>query len=180
MRIIILGMLVCGIVAFSPVRAVAVGLPPWRFGMTKEEVQSFRQFGPYKTFPNGDLETFNKVFHGGKENVQFFFANNRLIKIGVYLADGVDRGKALSVSDRAYSILQQSYGELESPDVKAPGSGPINRRIFLSLVVAYAATTGRGHIGPVKMPKDEKVWLSVMRAPGPAESFSVAIMFSPP
>ncbi|PYM01614.1 MAG: hypothetical protein DMF19_05900 [Verrucomicrobia bacterium] len=56
----------------SPLAASAAGLPPWKFGMTKAEVTSFKEFGPYKEFSNGDLETFNGRFHGRKENIHSF------------------------------------------------------------------------------------------------------------
>ena len=58
--------------------AAGAGLPPWQFGMTKAEVASFREFGPYKTFSNGDIETFNGRFRERKQNVQFFFERGRL------------------------------------------------------------------------------------------------------
>jgi len=55
-----------------PLAASAAGLPPWKFGMTKAEVASYKEFGPYKKFSNGDLETFNGRFHGRKENIHSF------------------------------------------------------------------------------------------------------------
>ncbi len=78
------------LLALLPLEASAAGLPPWRFGMSKAEAVSFKQFGPYRQFSNGDLETFNGNFEGHKENVQFFFQNDRLIRIGVYLWEGKD------------------------------------------------------------------------------------------
>src|SRR6266568_9224430 len=84
-----------------PTRASAAGLPPWKFGMTKAEVASFKEFGPYKEFSNGDLETFNGRFHGRKENIQFFFQDGRLHRIGIYLGEGTDPKKAVSAFQRA-------------------------------------------------------------------------------
>ena len=85
----------------SPLAAPAAGLPPWKFGMTKAEVASFKEFGPYKDFSNGDLETFNGRFHGRKENVQFFFDGGRLRRVGVYLGEGTDSKKAVATFQRA-------------------------------------------------------------------------------
>src|SRR5205823_10228449 len=47
------------LLALLPLGASAAGLPPWRFGMSKAEVVSFKQLDPYKQFSNSDLETFN-------------------------------------------------------------------------------------------------------------------------
>jgi hypothetical protein len=49
-----------------PKLGFTAGLPPWQFGMTKEQVASFEQFGPYKSFKNGDLETYNGIYRGRK------------------------------------------------------------------------------------------------------------------
>src|SRR5438046_6285252 len=95
----------------SPLAASDAGLPPWKFGMTKAEVMSFKEFGPYKEFSNGDLETFNGRFHGPKENIQFFFDGGRLRRIGVYLGEGTDSKKAVATFQRAYELLQQAYGK---------------------------------------------------------------------
>ena len=96
-----------------PLAASAAGLPPWKFGMTKAEVASFKEFGPYKEFSNGDLETFNGRFHSRKENIQFFFDGGRLRRIGVYLGEGTDSKKAVATFQRAYEVLQQdSAGDI--------------------------------------------------------------------
>ena len=74
--------------------------------MTKAQVGGFKEFGPYKTFSNGDLETFNGRFHGRKENIQFFFERGRLRRIGVYLGETADPKKAVAMFERAYRLLQ--------------------------------------------------------------------------
>src|SRR5213076_3137056 len=93
-----------------PLAASAAGLPPWKFGMTKAEVASFKEFGPYKEFSNGDLETFNGRFHGRKQNIQFFFQSGRLRRIGVYLGEGTDRKKAVATCQQLYELRQRDYG----------------------------------------------------------------------
>src|SRR6267143_533594 len=100
-----------------PSLSYAAGLSPWQFGMTKEQVASFKQFGPYKSFSNGDLETYNREFLGKKENVQFFFVNNKLVKIGVYLGEQLDQRKALPIVKRASAILERDFGKLQSPEI---------------------------------------------------------------
>ena len=65
--------------------------------MSKAEVASFKEFGPNKTFLNGDRETFQGRFHGRKENIQFFFQGGRLLRIGVYLGETSDLKKAVAM-----------------------------------------------------------------------------------
>src|SRR5437867_10105386 len=115
--------LLVGFALLVPKLALSAGLPPWQFGMTKEQVKSFKQFGPYKSFPHGDLETDNREFHGKKENVQFYFVNNKLVKIGIYLGERLDQHKALPVFKRAVDILEKDYGKLESPEITVPPTG---------------------------------------------------------
>src|SRR5439155_762878 len=93
-----------------PSLSFAAGLPPWQFGMTKEQVASFKQFGPYKSFKNGDLETYNGIFRAHKENVQFFFRNGRLVRIGVYLYEGEDKQKVAAMFTRVYRFLEKEIG----------------------------------------------------------------------
>ena len=64
----------CAANAASPTPAAETdGLAPWHFHMTPQEVMAFADYGPYRSFSNGDLETFTGLFDGKKENVQFFF-----------------------------------------------------------------------------------------------------------
>src|SRR5205814_6595069 len=104
-----------------PLAASAAGLPPWKFGMTKAEVAGFKEFGPYKMFSNGDLETFNGRYHGRKENIQFFFDGGRLRRIGVYFVETTDPKKAVAMFERAYRALEQDYGRIEVPEMKVSG-----------------------------------------------------------
>src|SRR5437763_375401 len=111
------------ITALLPISALAAGLPPWEFGMAKAQVGSFTQFGPYRSFSNGDLETFNGVYHGKKHNIQFFFdRGGRLQRIGVYLGEGTDGKKAAATFQHAYELLQQDYGTVVVPEMKAAHS----------------------------------------------------------
>ena len=112
----------------SPLAASAAGLAPWKFGMTKAEVASYKEFGPYKNFSNGDLETFNGRFHGRKENIQFFFDGGRLRRIGVYLGEGTDSKKAIATFQRAYELLQQDYGKIEVPGMTVTDGARRHRR----------------------------------------------------
>jgi hypothetical protein len=70
----------------------------------KSRSGELKEFGPYKNFSNGDLETFNGRFHGHKENIQFFFDDGRLRRIGVYLGEGTVSKKAIATFQRAYEL----------------------------------------------------------------------------
>lgn len=161
-----------------PIGAFAAGIPPWRFGMTQAEVAGFKEFGPYKTFSNGDLETFNGRFHGRKENVQFFFQGGRLRRIGVYLGEGTDPKKAVATFERAYRLLQQDYGKIEVPEMKVSGGGSPPLTVIAVGALANADVTGKTQMAPVRQPKDMFVFASVYRAFFRGQkSFAIAIMF---
>ena len=163
-----------------PTGAFAAGLTPWKFGMTKAEVASFKEFGPYKEFSNGDLETFNGRFHGQKENIQFFFQGGRLRRVGVYLGEGTDPKKAVATFERAYRLLQQDYGKIEGPEMKVSGGGTPPPTAIAVGALALADLTGKTQMAPVNQPKDMFVFASAYRyySRG-AKWFAIAIMFNP-
>ena len=51
----------------------ASGLGPWKFGMSRDEVKAISQFGPYKSFSNGDLEIHAYEFDRQQRNEAKFF-----------------------------------------------------------------------------------------------------------
>ena len=164
-----------------PVCGWGAGLPPWEFGMTREQVKSFKQFAPYKTFSNGDLETHKGVYQGRKENVQFFFGPRGLQRIGIYIFEGKDAKKAAAAFQRAHAILQKEYGAVATPDMKVGrGSDPIPPEVMAISSVVHAGVLGRTTILPKRQPKGMKVKADVMglqtRA-GPM--FAVAIFLDP-
>ncbi|HEX4638257.1 MAG TPA: hypothetical protein VH170_02100 [Chthoniobacterales bacterium] len=158
----------------------AAGLPPWQFGMTKEQVASFKQFGPYKSFSNGDLETFNGVYLGQKRNVQFYFQNNRLVKIMAGLGESSDRDKAIATFKTAYRLLEKNYGKVVIPEEhRAAGSKPSLDGSAIAAVM-NASLFGYTHINPVNQPRDMHVWGSVASTMiGNKRWYYVWIMFSP-
>jgi hypothetical protein len=163
-----------------PISVLAAGLAPWKFGMTKAEVASFKEFGPYKEFSNGDLETFNGRFHGHKENIQFFFQGGRLRRIGVYLGEGTDTKKAVATFERAYRLLQQDYGKIEVPEMKVSGGGTPPPTVIAAGAIANAAVTGKTQMAPIHQPKEVFVFASVYHAYVRGQSsFAIAVMFNP-
>ncbi len=164
-----------------PTLAFPAGLPPWQFGMTKEQVKSFSQFGPYKSFSNGDLETFNGIYHGHKHNVQFFFQNSRLVRIRVYLGEGTDRDKAIITFRQAYGILEKDYGKLIIPEIHvAKGSDPVNANVLAIAAAGNAYVATKTEMMPGKQPKNMRVSGAIMsdHLRG-GNTFAVAIFFDP-
>jgi hypothetical protein len=170
-----------GFAVLVPRLAFSAGLPPWQFGMTREQVASFKQYGPYKSFSNGDLETYNREFHDKKENVQFFFVNNKLVKIGVYLGEQLDQRKALPVVKRASAILEKDYGKLESPEITVPPTGGrFDADVFAMIAITNASVQGKTHFRGVRQPKDMQVWATIMSVPNIGKNnLAVTIFFQP-
>ena len=169
------------IAAFLPALASAAGLPPWQFGMSKSQVASFKEFGPYKSFSNGDLETYNGRFEGKKENIQFFFRGDRLRRIGIYLFEGKDPKKGVPVFQRAYDYLQRKYGKVVVPELKAaPGSEPLNSFVIAIGAGANADATGKTEMHPAKQPKDMRISAEFMAYNSrEGRSYAVAIFLDP-
>jgi hypothetical protein len=145
-------------IAVLPISGIAAGLPPWRFGMSKSEVVSFKEFSPYKDFSNGDVETLNGRFHGAKTNIQFFFQGGRLRRIGVYMFEGTDAKQGIPVFRRAYEALQKDYGKIAMPDVHVDAkSAPVNADVLAIAAAANADITGQTVMAPAKQPSDMHV-----------------------
>jgi hypothetical protein len=148
-----------------PVVSAAAGLHPWELGMSKSQVSSFGEFGPYRAFPNGDIETFNGIYDGTKENIQFFFdAEGLLRRIGVYLYEGKDIQAARAAWRRVYESLTKNYGRVETPGVRIDAnSGPVNSEILSMAAAANVEAVGKTQMAPVDQPKDMFVFSSFMR-----------------
>jgi hypothetical protein len=159
--------------------AAGAGLPPWQFGMTPAQVTSFKEFGPYKPFSNGDLQTFNGRFQGRKENIQFFFEHGRLRRIGVYFGEGTDRKKAVAACQQLYELLQRDYGAVTIPEDKSPrGAKTAPPGALAIAATANADLFGKTHLIPVRQPADMHVSGSVMSTfVGHQKWFYVALFF---
>ncbi len=149
--------------------------------MSKSEVVSFKEFGPYKDFKNGDVETFSGRFYGRKENIQFFFERMRLRRIGVYLWEGKDPKKGIPVWRRAYELLQKNYGRVATPDLKAgAGSDSLDADVLAIAAAAHADITGKTEMAPVRQPADLRVsarFMAYMAREG--KSYAIAIFLDP-
>jgi hypothetical protein len=156
---IILSFIIAAFLPVLPVLASAAGLPPWQFDMSKSQVASFKEFEPYKSFSNGDLETFNGRFHGRKTNVQFFFQGDRLRRIGVYLYEGTDPKGGIPAWRSAYEALQKDYGKVSMPDIHLGAkSDPVNADVLAIAAAANADITGETKMAPAKQPSGMHVF----------------------
>ena len=143
---------------FLPGLVGAAGLPPWEFGMSKSQVASFEEFSPYKSFSNGDLETYNGRFNSRKTNVQFFFQGDHLRRIGVFLYEGTDPKGGIPAWRSAYETLQKDYGKVSMPDIQAlPGSTPANADVLAIAAAANADILGETTMAPAKQPPGIRV-----------------------
>ena len=150
---------------------------PWQFGMTPDEVMSFSELGPYKRFKNGDVETYDAEFDGRKENIQFFFHDNRLVRIAVYLYEGKDIHEARLVWIRGYNALQSMYGELELPDIHiAPDSEPVDVTVLSIAAAANLEVESKTQMAPRNQPENVFVFSSFMHYDHAGEKFYLVII----
>ncbi len=140
-----------------PAVAFSAGLAPCEFGMSKAQVSGFKDYGPYRSFSNGDLETYAGLYDGRKENVQFFFKDDKLGRIGIYLYEGTDIEAARQVWKRAYQSLAKKYGKIETDGIASAS----NDAEALSLAAAAALkTTEKVQMAPARQPAGTSVFSS--------------------
>jgi hypothetical protein len=158
------------------------GLPPWHFGMTPQEVTSQLDAGPYKSFTNGDLETYNGTFDGRKENVQLFFKDGKLVRIGVYLYEGEDIKDAGKVWANTYRALKSKYGAIELPDVVFdPPTALPEPDLVGTVAQGNVAVTGKSQMAPFNQPPDAFVFASFRRDNTAGHvMYYVTVMYDPP
>lgn len=175
--------LLVALAATSVARAASFdGLPPWRFQMTPDQVTALTEFGPYKSFRNGDIETYAGVYQGRKENVQFFFRNGHLVRIGIYLYEGEDAKAAAQVWLRTYQQLKADFGDIQLPRLKV--TAPVVELPPEALEAAAGAntdTTGKTQMAPVSQPQDKFVFSNFVRGEVQGHTFYyVTVFYEPP
>jgi hypothetical protein len=134
---------------------------PWKFGMSPEEVSAFTECGPYKSFSNGDLETYNGVFDGKQENIQFFFEERKLRRIGIYIYEGRDLNVAAKKWAALYATMTRHFGTVETPKNVAPISG--GKSAFIAKASELVKASGKTQMAPLKQPRDASVFSSLSR-----------------
>ncbi len=168
---------------YFPLVALSGGLDPWQFGMSKEQVMSFKQFGPYEEVKvTGGIETFNGIFDGRKANIAFAFGSQGLQRIYVIIHEGRNIDEATSAWMLTYSILNRDYGEIETPGITLEESTtPIYFQALFMATRAYVGVFGKAQMAPKKMPNDKIVFASFVRIDKPGGPYyGIRIHFDPP
>ncbi len=144
--------------------AMAAGLPPWQFGMSASDIEAFRVYGPYRSFSNGDLETFNGQFGDRKVNAQFFLKDNKLRRIGVYVYEGQNLQEAKDAWRWTYDVLKSAYGDIEVPNIVVdPSQVPPSADALATAAAAHTEVIGKTRMAPQAQPSDLFVFCSFTR-----------------
>lgn len=101
--------------AFLPLWAQAQDIGAWKFGMSAVDIRAQTNFGPYKAFKNGDLETYSGVFAGAKRNFQFYLRDGKLWRIAIHMYEGYDLDQATTAWRETYAALTKEFGPIETP-----------------------------------------------------------------
>jgi hypothetical protein len=120
---------------------------PWRLGMSREEVQSFQEYGPYQiVVVTGGLETHNAVLDGRQKNVSFVFDDDGLAYIQVWEYEGSDYESAKTAVLEVFEFFLDRYGGAEIPGIEVSGAAGLDRRVMevvLCRVLGPAREIGR-------------------------------------
>ena len=121
-------MLVASMLAMSP-KAATAGLGPYRFGMTRAEVEAVPACRPYVAVPGTrGLECRNFTFEGRKMTISFIFAGASLSRIQLWFYEGSSEAEARQATDALLEYLSRR-GSLRSSAI-APGTRPTTKSIF--------------------------------------------------
>jgi len=130
--------------------------------MTPAEVAGVAECGPYKSFSNGDLETYEGVFDGKEQNFQFFFTDNQLHRIGIYLYEGQDAAAGTKEWLALYNTMSKLFGPLETPGNVSPAGSAEAAASFEKNALELVQGLGKTQMAPVAQPKDALVLSSYM------------------
>jgi hypothetical protein len=123
--------------------------------MSADQIRAVTSSGPYRSFSNGDLETYNGDFGGKKENIQFFLKDGQLWRVGVYTYEGTDLSAATQAWRHTYSTLHKEYGPLETPNYQ--GATP---EALAEAASAIVAAGGKAQMAPQAQPAGTFVFSS--------------------
>jgi hypothetical protein len=104
--------------AFAPAFADEdLGLGPWRLGMTREQVVSFADQGPYNDAAAGSVETSNAPFSGHKVKATFALGATGLASVKFHNYEGSDWREANRVALEVFDLFKSKYGGANVKDV---------------------------------------------------------------
>lgn len=146
------------------------GFDCWRLGMTRAEVRSCAQYGPYaEVRVTGGLETPNGDFEGARTNISFVFDDDdHLIKIQVWLSEATNLEAALSSATRAWQYLSKEFGHTYLAQGLVPPDASVAQFQALARPLAAALSPDKSdkfQFGPVSKVDGASVWTSVIRDP---------------
>ncbi|RXR06099.1 hypothetical protein [Pseudoxanthomonas composti] len=145
--------------------------------MAQEEVLAVAECGPYKSFSNGDLETFSGVFDGKEENFQFFFSEKRLRRIGVYLYEGQDPKVGAKVWLALHGTMTRFFGPLETPGNFSPAASEAAAASFEAKALEMVDGSGKTQMAPLAQPEDKAVFSSYMRREVNGENYYYVVLY---
>jgi hypothetical protein len=115
---------------------------PWRLGMSREQVRSFAEYGPYEPVAvTGGLETHNALLSGERKNVSFVFDDQGVAYIQVWEYEGSDYESAKRAVLEVFDSFVASYGGAEIPGIDVSGPSGLDRgamEVVLSRVLGTA------------------------------------------
>ena len=107
-KLLIVILLIPSVLYCQDFRPYTIG--PWKLGMSKEDVISFSDNGPYLDVKStGGVETFNARINNEIKNVSFVFDDNKLDYIQVFEYEGKDKNKAISKFDSIAKDWEKRY-----------------------------------------------------------------------
>ena len=108
-------LLLLGWTAPLPAAQRVEGYGPWRFGMSKAEVEAVEKHGPYTpVHSTGGLETKNGSFQGETRNVSFVFDAAGLSHIQIWAYQGNDFEQAVKELHGVYRHLVETFGPVHN------------------------------------------------------------------
>lgn len=152
------------VIAFGTASAWAGGLAPWKFGMSHDQVSTFSEQGPYKSFLNGDLETYAGQFNGVSRNVQFYFNQSGLWRISVGFYEGIDAHAALAGWKAAHAALTALYGRVVFNLRDAHGAELQDFDTTANAAAQAVEAGAKVQMAPVQQPPDEVLFSSYQRS----------------
>jgi hypothetical protein len=135
--------------------ASACGFGPWHFGMTAAEIRAVSSQGPYRTFKNGDLETYNATLCDQKQNVQFYLRGGHLLRIVVVTYEGTGLNEATNNWLSTYNCLAKLHGALETPGLRGE-----NARALANQAEALVSNGTKVQMAPLSQSKDRFIFSS--------------------
>ena len=111
------------LIPWSGATAAPYETGPWRLGMTRAQVASFAEYGPYENVAaTGGLEVRNAQLNGRKSGVSFVFENDRLDFIQIWKYEGKDFREAKQAVLDVFDEMTEKFGgaSVLHLDIKGP------------------------------------------------------------